>query len=143
MDKKFFDFELAGKKINLEISNLAEQTNGSVMARMGDTVVMANCVMSRNVREGIDFFPLVVDYEEKFYAAGKMIGSKFIKRENRPSDNAILSGRLIDRAIRPLFNPLMRNEIQVVSTVLSIDDENDPDVLALIASSAALATSDI
>ncbi|KKS44611.1 MAG: Polyribonucleotide nucleotidyltransferase [candidate division CPR1 bacterium GW2011_GWA2_42_17] len=116
MEKKFFDFDFGGKKINLEISNLAE---------------------------GIDFFPLVVDYEEKFYAAGKMIGSKFIKRENRPSDNAILSGRLVDRAIRPLFNPLMRNEIQMVSTVLSIDDENDPDVLSLIASSAALAASDI
>jgi polyribonucleotide nucleotidyltransferase len=143
MEKKTFDFNFGGKKINLEISNLAEQTNGSVMVRMGDSVVMANCVMSRNVREGIDFFPLVVDYEEKFYAAGKMMGSRFIKRENRPSDNAILSGRLVDRAIRPLFNPLMRNEIQVVSTVLSIDDENDPDILSLIAASAALAISDI
>ena len=143
MEKKFFDFDFGGKKINLEISNLAEQANGSVMARMGDTVVMANCVMSRNMREGIDFFPLVVDYEEKFYAAGKMIGSKFIKRENRPSESAILSGRLIDRAIRPLFNPLMRNEIQVISTILCIDGENDPDILALIASSAALAVSDI
>ncbi|MEK7120144.1 MAG: polyribonucleotide nucleotidyltransferase [Patescibacteria group bacterium] len=143
MEKKNFDFDFGGKKINLEISNLAEQANGSVMARMGDTVVIANCVMSRNMREGIDFFPLMVDYEEKFYAAGKMMGSRFIKRENRPSESAVLSGRLIDRAIRPLFNPLMRNEIQVISTILCIDGENDPDILALIASSAALAVSDI
>ncbi len=143
MQKNTFDFSLAGKKISLEVSNLAEQANGSVMARMGDTVVIANCVMSRNMREGIDFFPLMVDYEEKFYAAGKMMGSRFIKRENRPSESAILSGRLIDRAIRPLFNPLMRNEIQVISTILCIDGENDPDILALIASSAALAVSDI
>lgn len=143
MEKKLFDFDFGGKKINLEISNLAEQANGSVMARMGDTVVIANCVMSRNMREGIDFFPLMVDYEEKFYAAGKMMGSRFIKRENRPSESAVLSGRLIDRAIRPLFNPLMRNEIQVISTILCIDGENDPDILALIASSAALAVSGI
>lgn len=143
MEKKTFEYELAGKKVTLEFTNLAEQANGSAIARMGDTVVIANCVMSRTMREGTDFFPLTVDYEEKFYAAGKIISGKFIKRENRPSEEAILTGRLIDRAVRPLFNPLIRNDVQVVATVLSYDNENDPDVVALLASSAALATSDI
>jgi len=135
--------EWAGRKISATFSDLADQTNGSVMMRMGDTIVLVTAVMGKNDRLGVDYFPLTVDYEEKFYAAGKILGSRFIKRENRPSDEAILSGRIIDRTIRPLFDQEMRREIQVVTIVLSIDDINDPDVLAVIGASLALGTSDI
>src|SRR3989344_5268004 len=143
MTKKEFSMEWAGRKISATFSDLADQTNGSVMMRMGDTIVLVTAVMGKNDRLGVDYFPLTVDYEEKFYAAGKILGSRFIKRENRPSDEAILSGRIIDRTIRPLFDQEMRREIQVVTIVLSIDDINDPDVLAVIGASLALGTSDI
>jgi len=142
MQKKEFSFEIGGKTITAEFNNLADQTNGSVILKSGNTTVLATVVMSPNKREGIDFFPLVVDYEEKFYAAGAILGSSFMRREGRPSDEAILSGRVIDRTIRPLFEQHIRNEVQVVITVLSLG-EIDPDILAVNASSLALAISDI
>ncbi|HEY9583053.1 MAG TPA: polyribonucleotide nucleotidyltransferase [Candidatus Paceibacterota bacterium] len=143
MTKKEFSMQLGGRILTATFSDLADQTNGSVMIRMGDTIVLVTAVMGKTDKAGIDYFPLTVDYEEKFYAAGKIMGSRFIKRENRPSDEAILSGRIVDRTIRPLFNQDMRREVQVVATVLSIDDTNDPDTLAVIGASLALGTSDI
>jgi polyribonucleotide nucleotidyltransferase len=135
--------EVAGKKFSFDSGTLAKQANGSVLARLGDTVVLATAVMSNKTRPGIDYFPLLVDYEERLYAAGKIKGSRFIKREGRATDDAILSGRLIDRSLRPLFPDGMRNDVQVVATILSVDEVNDPDVLAINAASAALQISDI
>ncbi len=143
MEPKKFELEVAGKKLQVENGALANQANGSITVRYGDTVVLATATMSKTKREGLDFFPLMVDYEEKYYAGGKIKGSRFIKREGRPSDEAILTARLIDRTIRPLFDERMRNEVQVVVTVLSIDQENDPDVISIIAASLALGISDI
>ncbi len=137
------DTDLAGKKLSLETGSLAQQADGSVLAKLGDTVVLATAVMSKNLREGMDYFPLLVDYEERLYAAGKIKGSRFIKREGRATDEAILSGRLIDRTIRPLFPDGMRNDVQVVATILSVDEVNDPDVVAINAASAALSISRI
>lgn len=132
-----------GKTFTVELTNWAEQANGSVLVRLGDTLVLATAVMSKNPRQGVDFFPLSVEYEEKFYATGKILGSRFVKRETRPSEEAVLAGRLIDRSIRPRFNSRMRNEVQVILTILSIDNENDPDIPALFAASLALMISDI
>jgi len=142
MQKKEFSTEIGGKTLTATFSDLTDQANGSVMLKYGETTVLATAVMSSEKREGFDFFPLTVDYEEKFYAAGQILGSKFMRREGRPSDEAILSSRVIDRTIRPLFDSHIRNEIQVVITVLSID-KDDPDILALNASSLAIAVSDI
>jgi len=139
-----FDLQLVeGKKIEVEHKVLAEQANGNILVRSGDTLVMAACVMAKKDREGLDFFPLTVEYEEKYYAAGKIKGSRFIKRESRPSDEAICNARLIDRSIRPLFSKGLKREIQVITTVLSWDSENDPDILGLISASLSLAISDI
>jgi polyribonucleotide nucleotidyltransferase len=135
--------DCAGGKFVFETGSLAQQANGSVLARLGDTVVLATAVMSKSVREGIDYFPLLVDYEERLYAAGKIKGSRFIKREGRASDEAVLSGRLVDRSLRPLFPDGMRNDVQVVVTILSVDEVNDPDILAINAASAALQISNI
>ncbi len=135
--------DLAGKQLSLETGNLAMQANGSVLARLGDTVVLVTAVMSKNVREGMDYFPLLVDYEERLYAAGKIKGSRFIKREGRATDEAVLSGRLIDRSLRPLFPDGMRNDVQVVATILSVDEINDPDIVAINAASVALTASNI
>ena len=143
MEVKTFKKSLAGKEIIVETGKMANQANGSVTVQYGDTVVLATAVMSDNVREGINYFPLMVDYEERLYAAGKIKGSRFIKREGRPTDEAILSGRMVDRTIRPLFNNRIRNDIQVVLTILSVDQENDPDICSLIGASLALAISDI
>lgn len=142
MQKKEYTLDIEGTTLTAEFSDLAERANGSVMLRYGNTVVLATAVMSPEPKEGMNWFPLTVDYEEKFYAAGQILGSRFMRREGRPSDEAILTGRVIDRTIRPLFDQSSRNEIQVVVTVLSID-EYDPDILAVNASSLALATSDI
>ena len=125
-----------------EFTDLAEQANGSVILRYGDTAVLATAVMSARTRDDIDYFPLTVDYEERFYAAGAILGSRYMRREGRPSDNAILSGRVVDRTIRPLFPQHIRNEVQVVITVLALNDE-DADQVAVNAASLALATSDI
>ena len=142
LERKKFTKEIAGRELIIEASRLAEQANAALMATCGGTTVLATVVMADEDKD-VNFMPLTVDYEEKFYAAGKIIGSRFIRREGRPSDEAILSGRLIDRAVRPLFNPRLRREIHVTITVLSFDEENDPDFLALNAVSAALAISDI
>ena len=114
--------EVAGKRISLETGRVAEQANGAVIIRQGDTVVLSTAVMSKDPREGIDFFPLTCDYEEKLYAAGKIPGA-FMRREGRPSEAAILASRLTDRPLRPLFPDGFRLDIQVVSTVLSVDQE--------------------
>lgn len=140
---KNYSLEIGGQVLKVETGKLANQANGAVTVRLGDTVVLATVVMSKNQKVGIDYMPLTVDYEEKFYARGKILGSRFIRREGRPSEEAILNARLIDRAIRPLFNQKIRNEIQIVSTVISVDEKNDPDVIAMIASSIALLISDI
>ena len=143
MIKKEFSLDFHGRTMTATFSDLADQANGSVIMCYGDTIVLVTAVMGKSDRTGIDYFPLSVDYEEKFYAAGRILGSRFIKREGRPSDEAVLSGRVIDRTIRPFFDQDMRREVQVVATVLSIDDLNDPDTLAIIGASLALGTSDI
>ncbi len=135
--------EWGGRTLTVEIGHFALQTNASCTVRYGDTVILATAVMSKNVRNGIDFFPLMVNFEEKLYAAGKIKGSRFIKREGRPSDEAVLSGRLVDRSIRPLFDERMRNDIQVILTALSVDGENDSQIPALIAASVVLSISSI
>ncbi|MBX4192489.1 polyribonucleotide nucleotidyltransferase [Candidatus Parcubacteria bacterium] len=142
MQVKKFETTVGGKKMIAEFTDLAEQANGSVILRYGNTAVLATAVMSGRTRDDIDYFPLTVDYEERFYAVGQILGSRFIKREGRPSEAAILSGRIVDRTIRPLFPAHIRNEIQVVITVLALDEE-DPDQVAVNAASLALATSDI
>jgi polyribonucleotide nucleotidyltransferase len=142
MQKQEFSIEIGGKTLTAEFNDLASQANGSVIVRYGDTAVLATAVMGREERAGLDYFPLTVDYEERFYAAGQILGSRFMRREGRPSDEAILSGRAIDRTIRPLFDSRMRVEVQLVLTILSLGAE-DPDVLAIIAASLALSTSDI
>jgi len=143
MIKDTFEIEVGGKKIIIKTSNWAEQAGGSCLVQCGDTIVMANATMSPIVREGIDFFPLTVEFEEKFYAAGKIFGSRFIKREGRPTDESILTSRIIDRAIRPLFPKDFRNEVQVIVTCLAWDGENDADILGMIAASFALTISNI
>ncbi len=138
-----FSLKLDGKNIEVEIRGLAEQANGSALVRCGDTLVLATCVMSKQDREDLGFFPLFVEYQEKYYAAGKIKGPRYIKRESRPSDEAVCNSRLIDRCIRPRFPKGLTKEIQVIATVLSWDGENDPDLLSLIACSIALSISDI
>lgn len=135
--------EVAGQELKVEVGKLAQQAQGSCTVSYGDTVVLATAVSSSAIREGIDYFPLMVDYEEKLYAAGKIKGSRFIKREGRATDEAVLTARLIDRSIRPLFKESERNDVQVVVTVLSYDGINDPDFPAVIASSIALGISSI
>ena len=137
-----FETELAGRPLSIETGKVAELSNGNVIVRYGDTVVMVNVTASKEPREGIDFFPLSVDYEEKLYAVGKIPGS-FTKREGKPADKAILTSRAIDRPIRPLFPKDFRNDVCVVATVLSVEQDNSPEVCAMIGSAAALAISDI
>jgi len=139
---KTYSTELAGRKLTIENGRIAELANGSVMVRYGDTVVMVNVTASKEPREGIDFFPLSVDYEEKLYAVGKIPGS-FMKREGKPADKAILTSRAIDRPLRPLFPKDFRNDVCVVATVLSVEQDNSPEVCAMIGASAALSISDI
>ena len=134
--------DLNGKIISIETGKIARQAAGSVVVTCEETVVLVTTVSSNEPREGIDFFPLMVDYEEKFYAAGKIPGG-FFKREGRPSKNAILTSRLIDRPLRPLFPQNYKNDVQVIATVLSYDQKNLPDILAMIGASAALWISDI
>lgn len=143
MQEKSFTLSLGDRDLVIETGTLAKQASGAVTVRYGDTVVLATTVMSKEMSKITGYFPLMVDFEERYYAAGKIKGSRFIKREGRPSDDAVLSGRAVDRTIRPLFNSRMRNEVQVVTTVLSYDGENDPDLVAMIAASAALTLSDI
>jgi hypothetical protein len=143
MNVKQWSMQWAGRTLSVETGKFSLQANASCTVRYGDTVLLATAVMSKNTRDGIDFFPLMVNFEEKLYAAGKIKGSRFIKREGRPSEEAILSGRLVDRAIRPLFDQNMRNDVQVILTALSYDGENDPQIPAMIAASIALSLSNI
>lgn len=137
-----FTAQMGNDEIVIETGKLAQQAGGAVTVRMGDTMLFCAATLSRNVREGIGFFPLSVDYEEKLYAAGRIPGS-FIRREGRPSDRAILISRVIDRTLRPLFDEGMRNEVQVVLTSLSHDSEHQVDMLGVIAASTAILISDI
>ena len=137
-----FEIELGGRKLTIEQGKMAKQANGAVLVRYGDTVVLVTATASSAPREGVDFFPLTVDYEEKMYAAGKIPGG-FIKREGRPSNDAVLCARLIDRPIRPLFPDGFRNDIQIVATVLCVEQDNPPEIAAMIGASCALTVSDI
>ena len=143
LEKQIFTRDIAGKTITVEFNNIASQANGSVMVTVGGTTVFATAVMSHNARETVEYFPLTVDYEEKFYAAGRILGSRFMRREGRPSEEAVLIGRLIDRTIRPLFDHRIRHDVQVVTSTLSHDEENSPDIFAVLAASLALGSSDI
>jgi len=143
MIKDTFEIEVGGKTITVKTTNWAEQASGSCLVQCGETEIMVNATMSPVTREGIDFFPLTVEYEEKFYAAGKIFGSRFLKRESRPTDEAVLTSRIIDRAIRPLFPKDFKKEVQVIATCLSWDGENDPDILGMIGASFALSISNI
>ena len=140
--EKVFKREIAGREMKVTIGKVAEQANGAALVEYGDTVVLVTATASTKPREGIDFFPLSVDYEEKMYAVGKIPGG-FIKREGRPSEKAILTARLIDRPLRPLFPEGYRNDVQVVATALSVDQDNQPDIVAMVGSSIALSISDI
>ena len=139
---KVYETELAGRKLTIETGKMAALANGSVLVRYGDTVVMVNVTASKEPKEGIDFFPLSVDFEEKLYSVGKIPGS-YTKREGKPSDKAILTSRAIDRPLRPLFPKDFRNDVVVVCTVLSVEQDNSPEVAAMIGASAALSISDI
>jgi len=138
-----YKITLGDKEISFELTSLAEQANGKVLIRMGDTVALVTAVMSRNPLDNLSFFPLTVEYEERFYAAGKILGSRYMRREGRPSDEAVITARLIDRAIRPLFPEGFNREVQVICTVLSWDAKNDPDIMGLMGASLALSTSNI
>ena len=141
MNKTSVSTEIAGKILTLETGELAQQATASVLARLGDTVVLVTIVGGGKTE--LDYFPLSVDYVERLYAGGRIKGSRWVKREGRPSDDAILAGRLIDRSIRPLFPKAFKNEVQVIVTVLSVESETDADILAINAVSAALAISKI
>ena len=143
MQEQKWSLQIGGRVLEFSTGLLAGQANGAVRAQYGDTVVLATAVIGKNPSNISGYFPLLVDYEERYYAAGKIKGSRFVKREGRPSDDAVLTGRAVDRTIRPLFNARMRNDVQVVVTTLSFDGENDPDTIGMIAASAALALSDI
>src|SRR3989304_4526712 len=134
LQRKSFETEVGGKVLKLEVSKVAEQANAAVIGKYGDTTVLATIVVGGEDRD-IDYMPLSVDYEERFYAVGKILGSRFVRREGRPSEEAILPGRLIDRTIRPLFDQRLRREVQLVVTILEIDEENDPDFIILLTAS--------
>ncbi len=142
MNTQSFSVDIAGKTITADITDLAGRANGSVLMRSGETTILITAVMDENEQTNLPYFPLSVEFEERFYAAGAILGSRFMRREGRPSEEAILSARIIDRTIRPLFDHTLRRDIQIVVTVLAMG-EDDPDVLAVIGSSLALAISDI
>ena len=142
MQKKEYSVEIGGKTLTATFTDLAEQAHGSVMLKYGETVVLATACMSKDAQAGLGFFNLTVEYVERFYAAGKILGSKFVRREGKPSEEAVLACRVIDRTLRPLFDQSMRHAVQIIVTVISVD-ENDPVVLAVNAASLALAVSNI
>src|SRR3974390_1190413 len=139
-DKHTVELDWGGRKLTLETGRMARQADGAVLATYGETAVLATAVAAKTPREGVDFLPLTGDYQEKFYAAGRIPGGYF-KREGRPTEKETLVSRLIDRPVRPLFADGWRCETQVIVTTLSHDLENDPDILAMVASSAALTLS--
>src|SRR5689334_2099905 len=136
------EFEVGGKTLSLESGRVARQAGGAVLLGMGESVVLATATMSENAREGIDFLPLVCDYEERKYAVGKIPGG-FIKSGGRPSEKAVLTSRLMDRPLRPLFPKGLRNDVQVIALPFAYDQDAPADVLAITAAGAALAVSDI
>ena len=140
MQKKEYSLDIGGKTMIAEFNDWADQANGSVLLRYGNSACLATVVMGRESDK--DYFPLSVEYEEKFYAVGAILGSRFMRREGRPSDEAVLSGRIVDRTIRPLFPKGLKRDVQVVISILSIEDY-DTDILAVNAASLAIATSDI
>jgi polyribonucleotide nucleotidyltransferase len=142
MEERVFKYMLAGRELKVTVGKIAELTNGNCIVQYGDTVIMANVAASKEPRQGIDFFPLSVDYEEKLYSVGKIPGG-FIKREGRPGEKAILTSRLIDRPIRPLFPKGYRNDVAVTVTVLSVDQDCSPEIAGMIGSSIALSVSDV
>jgi len=142
MQKKEYSVEIGGRTLTAIFTDLAEQAHGSVILKYGETIVLATACMSHDKQQGLGFFNLTVDYVEKFYAAGKILGSRFVRREGKPSEEAILACRVIDRTLRPLFDQSMRHAVQIIVTVLSVDD-NDPTILAVNAASLALAVSNI
>ena len=142
MQKKIFLTKLGDKNLIAEFNDLTTNTNGSVIISYGETVILVTAVMGKNENNGASYFPLSVEFEEKFYAAGQILGSRFVRREGRPSDEAILSARIIDRTIRPLFPSYLRSEVQIVVTVLAVG-EDDPDVIGVIGASLALGVSNI
>ena len=142
MEKKSYSIDISGKTLTATFTNLTNQAHGSVLLALGETVVLVTAVMSKRATGGMAYFPLSVEFEEKFYATGQILGSRFQRREGRPSDSAVLSARIIDRTIRPLFNQALRNEVQVIATVLSVG-EDDPDTLGVLGASLALGVSDI
>ncbi len=142
MQRKIFQTEFGGKTLTAEFNDLAMYANGSVVLSYGETVILVTAVMGKNDNAGLPYFPLSVEFEEKFYAAGEILGSRFMRREGRPSDEAVLSARIVDRTIRPLFPSHLKIDVQIVVTVLAIG-EDDPDVLGVIGASLALGVSDI
>ena len=141
-EHRIFKTEIAGRTLTVEIGKIAEMTNGNCIISYGDTMLMVNVTKSAQPRDGIDFFPLSVDFEEKLYSVGKIPGG-FLKREGKASEKATLTSRLIDRPIRPLFPEGFRNDVQVVATVLSVEQDCTPDIVAMLGSSIALSISDI
>ena len=137
-----FKTKIKEQKLEVQIGGLAIQASGSCLIKLGETAILSTCQMGEE-RKGLDFFPLTCNYEERFYAAGKIMGSRFMRRESRPSLEAILTTRVIDRGIRPLFPKELKNEIQVISICLSWDKKNDPALLAALGSSIALSISEI
>src|SRR3989338_3591887 len=124
-EQKKFETQWGGKTLTIEVGKYAAQAGGACTVRYGDTIILATATMRQEVRDNMGYFPLMVEFEEKLYAAGRIKGSRFIKKEGRPTDEAVLNARFIDRAIRPLFDDRLRNDIQVVISVLSFDGEND------------------
>ncbi|MDD2548100.1 MAG: polyribonucleotide nucleotidyltransferase [Candidatus Pacebacteria bacterium] len=143
MESKIFNLEVEGKPLTVTINSFAERADGSVFVQFGETTLLATCVMGENDVEGIDYFPLSVNYEEKFYAGGEIFGSRFTRREGRPSDESVLTARLVDRTLRPLFNKSIKREVNVTITLLSFDGKTDPASIAIFAGSLALLLSDI
>ena len=139
---KVFETEFAGRPLRVETGKMAQLANGACMVRYGDTAVLCTATASAKPREGMDFFPLSVDFEEKLYSVGRIPGS-FLRRENKPPEKAILASRLIDRSIRPLFPKDMRNDVTVVCTAMSVDQDCSPEITALVGASIALSMSDI
>lgn len=140
--KRVFETTLAGRPLKIETGQLAQLASGSALVRYGDTVVLVTATMSAKPREGIDFFPLSVDFEEKLYSVGKIPGG-FIKREGKPSEKAILASRAIDRPLRPLFPKDLRNDVAIVATVMSVEYDNAPEIAAMVGAACALEISHI
>mgnify|MGYP000332091849 CR=1 FL=1 len=139
---RVFETEFAGRPLKVETGKMTQLANGACLVHYGDTTVHVAVTASEKPREGVDFFPLSVDYEEKMYAVGKIPGS-YLKREGRPSEKAILTSRVIDRPIRPLFDKSMRNDVSIVCTVMSVDPDCQPEIVAMIGASIAISISDV